>query len=143
MRSGGAIFTTAASSLPIPFIIGSAFLVYDRADFDTYRIAGMVLALVGFSMLTIARLRLGDSFSIAPEAKQLVTTGIYAKVRHPVYVFGLIAIAGLFLYVHLFPALLVFLLLIPMQYKRARAEEKVLTAKFGDSYTAYKAGTWF
>jgi protein-S-isoprenylcysteine O-methyltransferase Ste14 len=34
------------------------------------------------------------------------------------------------------------LLVIPMQFVRARAEEKVLTETFGDAYLEYKRKTW-
>ena len=72
-----------------------------------------------------------------------VTTGIYSKVRHPVYVFGILAILGVVLYAHLWPALLAFLVLIPMQLLRARAEEQVLIERFGEEYLRYKSRTWF
>jgi protein-S-isoprenylcysteine O-methyltransferase Ste14 len=39
--------------------------------------------------------------------------------------------------------LLAIALLVPVQIVRARKEEKVLTAAFGEEYTRYKAGTWF
>ena len=34
-------------------------------------------------------------------------------------------------------------LLVPMQVVRARKEERVLAAAFGEEYERYKAGTWF
>lgn len=104
--------------------------------------AGLILALFGFTLLTIARLNLGNSFSVTPQARALVTNGIYAKVRHPVYVFSLLGIAGLILYLQ---APWFLLLLVPvavMQVLRARAEERVLEQRFGDQYRAYRRSTW-
>ena len=140
MTSTGARITTV---LPI-ILLGS--LLWDaahRTAWDAPREVGFALAAVVFLLLAIARFQLGDSFSIAPEARRLVTTGLYSKIRNPVYVFGALAIAGGFLYMHLYTGLLFFLIVVPMQVARARAEARVLEAKFGDQYRAYRAQTWF
>jgi protein-S-isoprenylcysteine O-methyltransferase Ste14 len=50
-------------------------------------------------LLTISRIQLGDSFSVSPQAKQLVTRGgLYSRIRNPIYVFGTIVFAGPFLF---------------------------------------------
>ncbi len=107
------------------------------------RVAGLILAVAGLILLTVARLQLGDAFSITPQASILVTRGLYRRIRHPVYVFGAVAIAGLFLYLSLPRLLFVFLVLIPLQIVRARREERVLEQRFGDEYRAYRRATWF
>ncbi len=140
MTSRGARITTI-----VPVIL-VGMLVYDAATkpgWNPARIAGFTLALVFLTLLAIARYQLGDAFSIAPEARTLVTTGPYSKIRNPVYVFGLLGIFGMLLYAHLYPALAVFAFIIPMQVMRARAESRVLEAKFGDQYRNYRAKTWF
>ena len=119
------------------------FIALARPPWPAYRWLGLVLSVIGLVLLTIARINLGDSFSITPQAQALVTSGIYSKIRHPVYVFSAIAIAGLLLYIQM-PWLC--LLLIPiatLQVRRARAEERVLTEKFGEAYVKYKKETWF
>ena len=50
---------------------------------------------------------------------------------------------GFFLYINQPLALSLFVVLIPLQIYRARQEEKVLEAKFGDEYRQYKSRTWF
>jgi protein-S-isoprenylcysteine O-methyltransferase Ste14 len=52
-------------------------------------------------------------------------------------------IAGGCLFFQLPLALLVFLLIIPLQIVRARKEAQVLEAKFGGAYVEYKKQTWF
>jgi hypothetical protein len=52
------------------------------------RYIGTVLALVGVSLIGIARFQLGKSFAIKAEAHELVTRGLYSKIRNPIYVFG-------------------------------------------------------
>ena len=110
---------------------------------DAMRWAGFVLALAGFILLTVARMNLGDSFSVTPEARQLVTRGVYSRLRHPVYIFGFLGIAGLILYLHLPIFLIVLLPLGVMQVFRARAEERVLRQAFGPVYEEYRHKTWF
>jgi len=107
------------------------------------RIAGLALTIIGIVPLTIARFNLGDSFSIAPEARKLVTHGIYSRIRHPVYVFATLIVAGVAFYFRIPMLLLVLAPLIPVQIARARREEQVLEAKFGEEYRAYRRKTWF
>jgi len=104
---------------------------------------GMVLILVGFVLWTIARFQLGASFAVKAEARQLVTQGLYSKIRNPIYVFGSMVIAGGILAFGRPVWLLVFVLLIPLQLWRAKKESAVLEAAFGDEYRRYRAGTWF
>jgi protein-S-isoprenylcysteine O-methyltransferase Ste14 len=63
-------------------------------------------------------------------------------VRHPVYTFGIILFIGLAMFVAKPWFLIGMLILVPIQIARARAEEKVLVAKFGDEYLDYKKTTW-
>jgi len=107
------------------------------------RAIGLALMAVAFVCWSVARLQLGKSFSVRAKATELVTHGIYSKIRNPIYVFGTLFIAGLILSTGHSVWLLVLLLVIPMQVIRARTEAKVLEAKFGDAYRAYRAKTWF
>jgi protein-S-isoprenylcysteine O-methyltransferase Ste14 len=110
---------------------------------DWMRGAGVGLGLLGLAGVISARATLGRSFSVAPRARQLVTTGIYSKIRNPIYVFSGLCVTGIFLIVrkpHLWYLLLV---LIPVQTIRARQEARVLEAAFGDAYREYRKRTWF
>lgn len=110
---------------------------------DSLRILGLALSVIGLAGVIVARHTLGKSFSIAAKARDLVTTGIYSRIRNPIYVFGMVLFAGLWAMVRI-PALgLLFLVLIPMQVWRARREAQVLEEKFGDEYRRYRARTWF
>ncbi len=107
------------------------------------RIIGAVLLVVGMAFVFTARFQLGESFSVVPRAKKLVTHGLYSKIRNPIYVFGAVAILGMFLILQI-PRLWVLLgLLVLLQIFRARKEAGVLEAKFGDQYRAYRSQTWF
>lgn len=105
--------------------------------------AGVILLAIGFPLWTVARFQLGASFAVTAQARQLVTHGIYSKIRSPIYVFGSCVIAGVFLLIGHPKYLLIFVVVIPMQIWRARKEADVLEAKFGDEYRTYRASTWF
>jgi protein-S-isoprenylcysteine O-methyltransferase Ste14 len=141
MKDPGAILTTTAGIVLLAILIGHA-LVYPM-PWDAIRVTGFVITSLGLVFLSIARFQLGDSFSIAPEAHKLITRGLYSRIRNPIYFFGIVAIAGAGLYLHLYPLDAVLLILVPLQIVRARAEAKVLEERFGDEYRAYRARTWF
>jgi protein-S-isoprenylcysteine O-methyltransferase Ste14 len=135
----GASFVTFAPILAIAFLLWEFW----TPPFGSLRLAGLVILIPSLLLLTIARLQLGNSFSLAPEARELVTYGLYSRIRNPVYVFGTFALAGLALYINMPFLLLAFLVVIPLQIVRARAEARVLEEKFGDAYREYRARTWF
>ena len=112
-------------------------------DWTALRISGLVLMGAGFVLWTIARFELGASFAVRAEARKLVSHGLYAKIRNPVYLFGSCVLAGGLLVFAKPVWLLVFVVLIPLQIWRAGKESAVLEAAFGDEYRNYRAGTWF
>ena len=107
------------------------------------RLAGAVLAGVGMVLLLIARIQLGRSFAITAQARQLVTTGLYARIRNPIYLSSAMFLAGVAVAAGHPMLLLLLLVLVPVQIMRARREEQVLAAAFGEEYERYKARTWF
>jgi protein-S-isoprenylcysteine O-methyltransferase Ste14 len=103
----------------------------------------VVIVLPSLALLVLARIELGGSFSVLPEARKLVTQGLYSRIRNPIYVFGTMLITGVFLFINKPSALLLFVVIIPLQIYRARQEQKILEARFGDEYQQYKSRTWF
>jgi protein-S-isoprenylcysteine O-methyltransferase Ste14 len=120
-----------------------AFVVYWPGAWNKQRVVGSILLVTGVGLLSLARFQLGRSFSVTPQAKKLVTRGLYSRIRNPIYVFGAMGMAGVFLIVQR-PALWVlFTVIAVMQVVRARREAAVLEAKFGEEYRAYRSHTWF
>jgi len=117
--------------------------VISHGPWNTRRVIGISMAVIGFSLWMLARVQLGRSFAVRPQAKALVTAGLYSKFRHPIYLFGGIAYLGLFISWGKLIPLLCFLLIYPVEILRARKEERVLEQAFGEEYRRYKASTWF
>jgi protein-S-isoprenylcysteine O-methyltransferase Ste14 len=120
-----------------------AIFVLGPGPRDAIRWLGLALCLTGLSGVIVARATLGRSFSVRAKATELVTTGIYSRIRNPIYVSAVIFFLGLILIVRRPVLGLLLLVIIPMQVIRARREAQVLEAKFGDAYRQYRRGTWF
>ena len=127
---------------PIPAMLVIVVVAWPVA-WHAGQAVGLALVVGGLALITLARMQLGDSFSIEPKATALVTRGLYSRIRNPVYVFGLVLFAGLLLYLDRRWLLALLVPLAVVQVVRARREAKVLEERFGDEYRRYKAGTWF
>jgi protein-S-isoprenylcysteine O-methyltransferase Ste14 len=119
------------------------FMLTMPGPWDWQRDVGTALMIVGLSGIAVARYQLGRSFAIWAEAHQLVTQGIYSKIRNPIYVFGTLLIAGFILILHRPIGWIFVLVIIAIQVLRARREAHVLEAAFGDAYRDYRRNTWF
>jgi protein-S-isoprenylcysteine O-methyltransferase Ste14 len=117
--------------------------VWRPAAWTPVRIAGACLIVAGLALWMVAQVQLGDSFSVRPQAHALVTRGVYSRIRNPIYVFSAIFISGVAMFMEGPLWLLFLVVLIPVQIVRARREARVLEAKFGEEYRAYRRNTWF
>ena len=98
------------------------------------------LLLAGQFFCLVALLQLGRSLSVMPEARSLVTAGLYSKIRHPLYLAEAVATLGVLLQFRSVEALALVALQFAIQLWRMREEEKVLEAAFPD-YAAYRGRT--
>ncbi|MFZ0314000.1 MAG: isoprenylcysteine carboxylmethyltransferase family protein [Candidatus Korobacteraceae bacterium] len=124
-------------------IVALWMLVRWKTHWNAMRYIGTVLTVAGISMVAVARCQLGKSFSARAEAHELVTHGLYSKIRNPIYVFGNLYVAGLLLVLQQPILVIVLAILIIVQAVRARREARVLEAAFGDAYRQYRSKTWF
>ena len=129
----------------VAFLLATAWLAWhmNLIAWTPLKMAGAALAAASVAMLVLARLQLGASFSVKAKAKKLVPTGLYAKIRNPIYVFGGLFLAGIAIVLENWLLLILVGVLVPVQVARARKEEQVLHQAFGEEYERYKAGTWF
>jgi protein-S-isoprenylcysteine O-methyltransferase Ste14 len=137
---------TAIILIAIPLAVLALFFfvpVLRDEPWTPLRIAGVIVAVVGFGLVVTARLQLGKSFAVTPQAKDLVTHGLYSRIRNPMYVFVDVTIFGLIFAVRLPWLLLLLALWAIAQARQAGRESKVLYDKFGQTYLDYRNRTWF
>ena len=141
--------------LPLIIVVGLsliAFLPYaDRRGLLTFESAGWLrwlglgLYVAGNALAFAAVGTLGKQYSgyvTLQEDHQLVQTGLYGVIRHPIYLRALLVVIGLPL---IFRSWL-FLVMLPLGAvfvaARIRAEEKLLGEQFGAEFEAYRKRTW-
>jgi len=106
-------------------------------------IAGLVSTLMtlsgnAFAVVVLTQLR--ESFSIMAEARQLVTAGVYRRVRHPLYLGEEIAAIGVVMQFFSPWTALILAVQFGFQLRRMRNEEVILAAIFPE-YLAYRKRT--
>jgi protein-S-isoprenylcysteine O-methyltransferase Ste14 len=126
--------------------LAGSFMVYGMLLFPRHdlslsgEIVATLLTTIGSVGAVIALSQLGRSFSIMAESRQLVTTGPYRLVRHPLYLAEEIATVGVFMQFASIYTALFLLVHIAFQLRRIRNEELVLTIRFPE-YFAYSQTT--
>ena len=110
---------------------------------DLIGLAGVVLIALGAIILVTSFVRLGRSLTANPVPKDdgvLVTSGLYAKVRHPIY-FGLLVLAlGVVLDAGWWPQIIIASMLYFLLNIKAQFEEDLLRKKYPE-YKAYALKT--
>ena len=110
---------------------------------EIYRIAfGTTVGLISFVLLIISRLQLGKSFSVMPQARELVATGLYSRIQHPMYVFLDLVFVSLIVAFDLPNLLFAWGVVVIVQTLQSRQEERILASCFGADYEAYRSRTW-
>ena len=129
--------------LDIAIFLGFTAYVVVTAPREGNWYAGLAVAAVCTPFWIAARWQLGASFSVRPDARRLVTSGLYSRLRHPVYVFGTPAVVGVLVALLGWKALVIAVILVPVEIVRARREEALLAEAFRSRYVAYRERTWF
>lgn len=127
------------SLLPDAYAFLSPFLYLEK---NGLKITGLALGHASLAGIMTAQRQMKQSWRIGIDFEhqtKLVTSGLFARSRNPIYLFLLIGLTGLFLalpnavtFAVLFAAYLVLQITV-------RMEEDFLTARHGQAYTAYKA----
>lgn len=130
-----------------PQVIGSAVLVTlilsYQVPWNATRYIGLTITVLAAVVFLTARYQLGESFSVNPQARQLVTSGVYSRIRNPLYVFSTLMILGAVIAYQQPVFLLIPAAIVVVQATRAHREARVLEAAFGDAYRDYRKRTWF
>ncbi len=134
----------------IGLMLGYAPALSDRLDLfvvggEGTRWTGVLLCVVGGALRIAPVFTLGERFSglvALQPGHELVTDGLYRRIRNPSYLGLLVGTLGWSLaFRSLVGVLLTALLIVPL-IARMRAEEALLGEHFGAAYAAYRARTW-
>ena len=110
---------------------------------DLLGIVGVAVIALGAVILVTSFVRLGRSLTANPVPKDngvLVTSGLYGRVRHPIY-FGLLVLAfGVVLDAGWWPQIIIALMLYFLLNIKAQFEEDLLRKKYPE-YKAYALKT--
>jgi len=102
--------------------------------------SGAAVTAGGLLFAVWARRHLGKNWSQAvmlKEGHELITSGPYALVRHPIYTGLLLAFVGCAVARGEWRGLLAVALVFVALWRKLRLEEKWMRAQFGESYEAY------
>ena len=109
-----------------------------------FSIMGIILILSGVMLNLIAVKTLGDFLDrlTAKDKNQLVTSGIYAQVRHPIYTSYLLLFIGFCTFLQSWLSLVALTLVCTRWFSNnISLEEEMLLEEFGEDYQAYSQQT--
>src|SRR5262249_25086174 len=107
---------------------------------------GIALTCTGVALAIWARLILGENWSARVTRKvghELIRSGPYAYVRHPIYSGLLLATAGTALFIGEWKGLVALVLVFAAESFKAKREEQFMLAEFGETYEQYRRETGF
>ena len=106
-------------------------------DFPALDYTGFVATLAGLGIATWARIHLGRNWSdkvVIQAGHQLIRTGPYARLRHPIYSGVLLGVLGSALVLGEWRGVIAFALLLTNYAIKARKEDRILAGSFGEEF---------
>lgn len=139
---GGVLFVAAiALGLGGPLLAVAGVVPADPPT--AVQVAGLAIALAGFAATLAAQTGMGASWRIGVDPgdrTELVTTGVFALVRNPIFTAMVVAQVGIVLMVPTWVSVLALVALVVAVQLQVRAvEEPYLRQVHGSSYLAYAA----
>jgi protein-S-isoprenylcysteine O-methyltransferase Ste14 len=144
--------------LRIIVMIGAWYLLYDNEPWFgplnerflpwslTIFYVGAVLTWAGVAFAIWARYHIGRYWSSTValrEGHQLIRSGPYAHIRHPIYTGMLLAVAGSAIAEGRYRALLAFFLILLAFIWKSKKEERLLAGQFGPAFEEHRRHTGF
>jgi len=123
-------------------VLGKRFV----PDLPVLGVVGFVAVLGGMAVSSWARIVLGKYWSdkvILQTEHQLIRSGPYSCMRHPLYSGVLLGVLGTALVLGEWRGLLAFIVLLTNYAIKAKREELILADRFGEEFRAHAASTGF
>lgn len=132
------LFSDASRSNPL----GQRFL----PSTPWLEVTGVVLTYTGVALAIWARWNLGQNWSGRVSLKvdhELIRSGPYARLRHPIYSGLLLAMIGTAIVISEWRGLLATVIVGVVHSLKAKREEALMLETFGDKYRSYRQETGF
>lgn len=131
------VYTIVAAALDLP-------LLSDRRFFNSEALgwAGVVLCFLAPLFMLLSLISFGSSFRVGIDEEtpdQLITTGIFAYSRNPIYVGFVLMLLGQFLVFPNWVPLIYLLAGLWLIHRQVLREEAFLSAHYGREYEVYRA----
>jgi len=107
---------------------------------------GVLLTWAGIAFAIWARIHIGQYWSARITLKEdhkLIRTGPYAFVRHPIYTGLLMATIGTAIALGRWQGLISVAIILTAHIRKAKKEEELMLANFGETYQDYRRHTGF
>jgi protein-S-isoprenylcysteine O-methyltransferase Ste14 len=120
-------------------LVAAGIVAGPRPHALAFHVVGALLTAIGLIVVAWARLALGRSFTVLPRPRtggELVTSGPFRVVRHPVYLGATLLFVGLSL-IYSWPSLILSGALGLLWAAKARVEERYLAERFPE-YEEYR-----
>lgn len=105
----------------------------------------VAVMVVGLACAIWARHTLAGNWSgwvVVKEGHELVQSGPYRRIRHPIYTGMLLMILGTWLASGRMRGLIAFPIALTGIWTKSRVEERWMEAEFGERYSVYRARSW-
>ncbi len=139
------ISLTGLGLIPILYVLTGLFSSYDYPLFPPQTVIGTAVFLASLWLFYRTHKDLGRNWSVTLEVRQthaLITHGVYARVRHPMYsAFFLWAVAQVFLLPNLVAGLSGLIGFGTLFFFRVGREEALMLEAFGEEYQIYMQRT--
>ncbi|MDT5260611.1 MAG: hypothetical protein QOD10_5691 [Mycobacterium sp.] len=152
IRAGGLLEYLAGGGFVVAIIVGvTAAILQEIGVIDPVRMlsvvwvqtVGIVIATVGIAATVYAQLEMGDSWRIGVDQREtttLVHTGVFGRIRNPIYTAMFTFGIGITLVTpNLVACASLILLVASIQLQVRRVEEPYLLRTHGDAYRGYAA----
>ncbi len=128
---------------PLIFTIVATYIVTIYWQNNKLNYLGLAILSLGLLIWWIGKLNLDDAFNSGITPLKFVTTGIYSKIRHPLYIGVCLTLLGFAVFIPSIIWLGVFATTFCVLVIKAHLEEKKLFEKYGKKYMKHKKKTWF
>jgi len=128
--------------LGVPNILGAELDRPFHAATPFWLLLAVALVVPGLGFSALARAYLGRNWSVEVTIKnqhELVRSGPYAVVRHPIYAGMLLALIGTALMIGNWRALIGLALIVAAVLRKLTIEERFMAEQFGEAYSRYRA----